>query len=808
MTVGAPAQQAWVGRSIRRFEDRYLLKGQGRFVDDLDERGLLHLAVVRSEVAAAEIAAIDTEAARKVPGVVAVLTAADLTRRGQLEPLRAALERDEFVATEMPVLATDRVRHVGEPVAVVVADSRYAAEDGAESVVVDYRPSDAVASLEEAEAAGAPLVHDHVAGNVLVEVDWAPTPGIDAVFEAADHVVTAEVSSGRLSALPLEPRCCLASFDERTGQVVLHSSTQVPHTVRTAVAGSLGLDEHRVRVVAPDVGGGFGQKCVVAREEVLVAAVARHLRRPVKWSEDRRESLIAGFQAREQRYRLRAAVAADGRLLALEADIACDVGAYSCYPVTCGVEVLMAASEMTGPYRIESYRVRSRGLATNKPPIAPFRGVSRPQSTLALEHLMDEAGKVTGLGPLEVRLANLPAADEFPFRNVMGALYDAGSYRESLAACATALFDGLDGLRASAAARGRLVGAGLSIFVEPTAYGTRSFGARKMSIVPGYEQATVRFDPSGAVLVMAGTHSHGQGHATTYAQIVADELGVDPARVQVREGDTELVPHGWGTFASRSIVSAGGALQRASVRLRDEMRAIAAHLLEAAVDDVELCDGRIGVRGTPSASFSVAEIAKVAHHASDRLPPELGRGLEATEDFDPEGTYSNAAHGAVVEVDPETGEVELVRFVVVEDCGVMINPMIVSGQVAGGLAQGIGAALLEQLTYDEEGQPLTSSLVDYLVPTATDVPDFEIHHLETPSPRSPTGAKGMGEGGTIGSPAAVLNAVNDALAGLGTIRRLPIRPCDVLAAVAEGPQDETTAAAQAPAGAADPEDPT
>ncbi|HET9092895.1 MAG TPA: molybdopterin cofactor-binding domain-containing protein, partial [Acidimicrobiales bacterium] len=328
------------------------------------------------------------------------------------------------------------------------------------------------------------------------------------------------------------------------------------------------------------------------------------------------------------------------------------------------------------------------------------------------------------------------------------------------------------------------------------------FGARKMQMVPGYEQATIRVDPTGSVLVMAGTHSHGQGHATTYAQIVADELGVLPERVQVREGDTDLVPHGWGTFASRSIVSAGGAIQKAAGMVRDEMRAIAAHLLEASVDDVELSEGRLGVRGSPASSISVEEIARVAHHGADRLPPGLGRGLEATSDFDPDGTYSNAAHCAVVEVDPETGEVHLVRYVVVEDCGVMINPMVVDGQVAGGVVQGIGSALLEQLVHDSEGQPLTTSLIDYLVPMATDVPTIDIEHLVTPTTRSASGAKGMGEGGTIGSPAAILNAVNDALSGRGQVTSLPIRPPDVLAAIEAGRHaGDITTSAVAPTGA-------
>jgi aerobic carbon-monoxide dehydrogenase large subunit len=777
-----PARR-WIGRPLRRTEDRYLLTGRGSFVGDDETPGTLHLVLVRSYVAAGTIEALDTSAALSLPGVATVITAADLAG---VAPLRGVLARPEFAATDMPILAADRVRHVGEPIAAVLADSAYTAEDAAELVEVSYGELPAVTSAREALAPGAAAVHEAVPGNVLVDVTPIATPGLDDIFASAAHVVVVAVSTARITAAPLEGRACVAAFDERTGQVVLRSSTQVPHTVRTAVAQSLGMDEHQVRVISPDVGGGFGQKCVVAREEVLAAAVARLLRRTVKWVEDRREGLTSGFQAREQFYRVRGAFDTDGHVLGLDADIRCDVGAYSCYPVTCGVEVLMAANELPGPYRVTRYRARSRGVATNKTPIAPYRGVSRPQAVLAMECLMDEAGRATGLGAVEVRDRNLIDASEFPYRNVMGASYDAGTYRESLARCAELLgYGDWPAAQARARAEGRLAGLGLACFVEPTAYGTASFGMRKMTIVPGYEQATVRMDPSGSVIVMAGTHSHGQGHATTYAQIAADALGIDPGRVRLRQGDTELVPHGWGTFASRSIVAGGGAVARASAELAGQLRAIAAHLIEAAPGDVELADGHARVRGDPATSVPIGELARTAHHAAHLLPDGLGRGLEATASFDPQGTFSNATHGAVVEVSPSTGGVRLVRYVVVEDCGVMINPMIVDGQVAGGVAQGIGAALFEELCYDESGQPVSGSFVDYLVPTAADLPEIEIHHLCTPTPRTPTGAKGMGEGGTIGAPAAVLNAVNDALAQVGaSVGRIPVRPADVVAAIA------------------------
>jgi aerobic carbon-monoxide dehydrogenase large subunit len=773
----------WVGQPVRRIEDPYLLTGRASFVGDLEPRGTLHIGFVRSSVASGRIVTLDISPAFDESGVVAAFTAAEL---GQPK-LRAVLERPEFVPTDMPALATGRVRHVGEPIAVVIAKTPYAAEDGADAVVVEYEEDEAVASLDAALAEGAPQLHDEAVSNILLDVSLEFGGDVAAVFDNAAHVIEAEVSTGRLSALPMEGRAVLAAYDERSRQIVLHSSTQVPHIVRMGVAQGLGIDESEVRVIAPDVGGGFGQKCVVAREEVVAAALCRKLRRPVKWVEDRREGLTSGFQAREQRYRVRGAFGADGTLLALDADILCDIGAYSCFPFSCAVEVMMAANELPGPYRCKYYKARSRGVATNKVPIAPYRGVSRPQAVLAVERLMDVAAANLGVGRVELRDQNLVSRDEFPYRNVVGSTYDAGSYRESLTACAERLGYATFGqMKEKARRNGRLVGLGISCFNEPTAYGTASFGARKMTIVPGYEQATVRMDGTGQVLAMVATLSHGQGHATTYAQIVADRLGIDPERVHVVQGDTDLVPHGWGTFASRSIVAGGGALAKASDQLADELRQIAAHLLETSAQDLELTGGEARVRGDPLAAVPIRDLARVAHYRSDTLPPHLGRGLEAIGRFDPDGTFSNATHGAIVEVDPETGEVKVLRYVVVEDCGAMINPMIVDGQVFGGVAQGIGSALFEEIAYDDNGQPLASTLVDYLVPTAADVPAIEIHHFETPTDRTTTGAKGMGEGGAIGAPAAILSAVNDALAGIGEVTRTPIRPEDVATAILYG----------------------
>lgn len=764
----------WIGAPVQRVEDPPLLAGRGRYVGDLDREGLLHLAVVRSPIASALVDRIDTAPALDVDGVVAVLTADDL----DLPPLQARLAQPGFVETPMPVLVRDRVRHAGDAVAVVVAESPYGAEDGVEAVVVDYESLPAIASMEAARRDGAALVHDAATGNLLLDVRFRDDPEIDGALDDAAVVIEADFSSARVNAMPLEGRAVLADWDARRERLEIHTSTQVPHLVRTTVADLLGLPEQRVRVVAPDVGGGFGQKCVVAREEALVAAAALHLGRPVRWVEDRQENFVAAFGGHEQRHGVRAGFDSDGQLLGVDATMECDVGAYSCYPYSCAVEPLMAAGELPGPYRLTRYRVRARGVATNKPPMAPYRGVSRPQITLLMERLMDKAARRLGMSRVAIRERNLILPDQFPYKGVTGIVYDEGSYLESLRRCADALdFDSWERRQAKARAQGRLLGLGLACFSERTGYGTPVFAARGMAITPGFETAEIRMDPSGGIVVRVGTASHGQGHETSLAQVVAEQVGVDMGAVRVISGDTDASPYGWGTFASRTMVIAGGACRRASAELAAKLRRIAAHLLEAAEQDVELKDGTAGVRGSPETAVPLGEVARIAYHAAHRLPDGEQPGLHHAAEFDPPGTFSNATHGAVVEVDPDTGKVSIDRYVVVEDCGVVVNPLIVDGQIQGGVAQGIACALYEALDYDHDGQCRTTTLMDYLVPTASEIPPVEIHHLQTPSGHSETGAKGMGEGGTIGAPATVLNAVNDAVAHLGVeIDTIPVTP--------------------------------
>ncbi|HEY3953746.1 MAG TPA: xanthine dehydrogenase family protein molybdopterin-binding subunit [Streptosporangiaceae bacterium] len=774
----------WVGAKLPRKEDRRMLLGRGRFTADMSRPGTQHAAFVRSPFAAAAITALDVTEAREHDGVAAVLTAKDLG-----DPyLLAVLERQEFTPTRMPLLAGDQVRFAGEPVAMVVAEDPYTAQDAAELVDVDWEPLDAITGIDQARQPDARPVHQELAGarNCLVDLLMFDDPRLPTIFGTAALTVDAEFSSGRLAALPLEGRACLAEWDDRDGQLRLTMSTQVPHQVRSAVAQALGIAESQVRVLAPDVGGGFGLKCVVGREEVAVAAAALRLRVPVAWTEDREENLTASFHGHEQRYQVTAAFDQQGHIQGLRAEIDCDVGAYSAFPFTAAVEPLMACTELPGVYKVPAYAARGRAVATNKAPTAPYRGVSRPQLVLVMERLMEKAAGRLGLDPLEVRRRNLIERADFPYQGVNGICYDEGSYRESLdLAERTVAAAGWPQEAAAIRAGGtHLAGIGYACFSERTAYGTPAMSKRLMGMTPGYDTAMVRMDPTGEVIVTTGTCGHGQGHETTFAQIVADRLGVHPERVRLRQGDTDLASYGWGTWGSRSVVIGGGAAGRAAGQLAQRLRRVAAHLLEASPDDIELAGGTARVRGDEATAVPVGELAGVVYFQTHRLPEELRYGLEVRASFDPPGTFSNACHVAMVQIDPGTGGIRLRRYLVVEDCGVVINPLVVDGQVRGGVAQGAGAALLEQVRYGADGQPATGTLMDYLAPTAAELCPVEITHLETPSRFSETGAKGMGEGGMIGAPAAVLNAVNAALRPAGVVfDHIPVLPGQVCAAL-------------------------
>jgi carbon-monoxide dehydrogenase large subunit len=753
----------WVGRSIRRLEDPALIAGRGRFTADLPAAHRVRF--VRSQHAAGRIEKI------AAPDGATVITAADLA---EIKPIRPMLHKFDYVPIGQPVLATDRVRFVGEAIAAAVAPTDAQAEDAADAVEVEIAAADPVIDARAALAQGAPLVHDEVPGNVIVK-GAVETPGFAAARAGADRLVRVEVRSRRQSAMPLEPRGGHAAFDPASGRVTLTCSTQMPHLTRTAIADLIGMPEAQLRVVAPDVGGGFGQKMSLPPEYVLLVWLARRLQSSVGWSEDRRENLIAGFHSRDQHVALEGAFDRDAKLVALSADVTANVGAYSCFPTTCAVEPLMAMAELPGPYDVRAYRCTARGVLTHTCPMAPYRGVSRPVITCAIERLMDRAAAAFGLEPSELRRRNL--IDRFPYVSATGLTFDEATYVETMDLAVKAV--GLAAFRArqqEARARGRYLGIGLSTFSERTGYGTPAFAARGMEITPGWETVEIAMDPSGFVEARIGASPHGQGLRTTLAQIIADEIGVEPRLIRVVHGDTDRTPYGFGTFASRSLVIAGGASLLAARKVRRKLAKIAGHLLEASADDIVLEAGAAKVAGTDR-SVAIETLARAAYHQLHRFKGEIEPGIVESATYDPPGTFSNACHVAIVEVDPETGRVTLEKFVAAEDAGRIINPMIVDGQIHGGIAQGIGNALLEEIVYDATGNVLTTTLADYLPPTVREIPPIELHHLETMSEATVTRAKGVGEGGTIGAPAAVLNAVNDALAPFGVeINEMPATP--------------------------------
>ena len=753
----------WVGRSIRRFEDPALVTGAGRFTGDLPAERWVRF--VRSPVACGRIKRIAASAG------ATVLTCTDLA---DVKPIVPMLHKFNYVPIGQRVLAKDTVRFVGEPVAAVIADSPQEAEDLADLVELEIDEMPAVVGAREAMETGAPCVHAEAARNVIVEARLQ-TPGFDAAMARAHRLVEIAIRSGRQNALPLETRAAHAAWDRGSGRVALTCATQMPHAMRTIIAELIGMRESDLRVIAPDVGGGFGQKVSLCPEFVIITWLARRLERSVAWSEDRRENLIASFHSRDQHVALTGAFDAQARMLALSADVLANVGAYSCYPTTCGVEPLMALAEMPGPYDVREYACAARGIATHTCPMAPYRGVSRPVITFAIERLMDKAAAAFALDPVDIRRRNLIRT--FPYRSATGLMFDQASYIETMSTAVEAV--DLAAFRArqfEARAQGRYLGLGIAAFSERTGYGTPAFAERGMDVTPGWETVEVTMDPSGLVEARIGASPHGQGLRTTLAQIIADELAMSPDRIRIVHGDTDRTPYGWGTFASRSLVIAGGAALLAAQKVHAKLKVMAGILLEAAADDIVLDGGAARVVGTDRA-IAFEALARAAYHQTHRFKGEITPGITERATYDPPGTFSNACHIALVEVDVETGCVRLEKFLVAEDAGRLINPMIADGQIHGGVAQGIANALLEEIVYDESGNILTATLADYLSPTAREIPAIEIHHLETAAQASVTQAKGLGEGGAIGAPAAVVNAINDALSPFGvSIDEFPATP--------------------------------
>ena len=758
---------SWIGRSLPRLEDPTLVRGDGNYVADV-ARGAASVRFVRSPVASGIILNIEK------PEEGIVFTAADLDGVKGIKPI---LHRPDYVPVEQPILAKDKVVFAGQAVAVVVADHHAAAEDIAEQVFVDIEPVDPALDVDLALIEGAPVVHQEAPGNVLVE-GKVRTPGLDAALEQAAATVTMEIRSRRQAAMPLETRGGVAQYERVTGRVTLFASVQMPHMLRTGIADVLGIPESDLRVVAPDVGGGFGQKMSLFPEYVVLVWLARRLKRNLAWIEDRRENLMAATHSRDQAFTVTGAFSSDGKLLGVEADMRSNVGAFSCYPVTCGVEPLMALAELPGPYDFKEYGARSRGVTTNTCMMAPYRGVSRPTLTFAMERMMDVAARRLGLDPVEIRRRNL--VDTFPYRSPTGLIYDEGSYRATMELAVAAMdLPTFRQRQKKAWENGRYLGFGLSVFNERTGYGTPAYAARGMDIVPGYEIVDCSMDPSGNVQVRIGSSPHGQGLKTSLAQLVADELGVVPHSVKVIAGDTDATPYGWGTFASRSLVIGGGASKLAAGKIAVKLKVIAAVLLESESDNIDLNEGLARVRNS-NKSMPIAELARAAYHQSHRFAG-ISPGLHENAVYDPTGTFSNACHASIVEVDIETGQVKIERFVVAEDAGILVNPMIVDGQIHGGVTQGIANALYEEIVYDEVGNCLTTSLADFLPPTMLEVPTIEILHNCTLSDATITKAKGVGEGGLIGAPASVINAVVDALSPFGIeIFEMPATPQRIL----------------------------
>jgi aerobic carbon-monoxide dehydrogenase large subunit len=778
---GTAAPKALGARVLRR-EDARLVTGRGRYVSDVALPGLLEAAFVRSTRAHALVHGVDVAAATGAPGVVAVIVAADLD--GIATALRARNGTPGYSECDMPILARDKVRLAGEAVALVVADSRYRAEDAAQLVHVDYEDLPPVMSIEDALAEGAPAIHDEVPDNLFNRFETA-TDGLDTVFAGADEIVEIEIRQQRYCAVPMEARVAIASYDPSTAELTAWLSSQIPHIARTGLAKHLDMPENKVRVIAPDMGGGFGSKVVLYPEDVAIAAASKLLRRPLKWVSDRSEDLHATTHGREQIHRLRAAASSEGRILAVSSELYAANGAYAPWPYSASLDSGQASENVTGPYDIPAYGRKVRAVVTNKAPMGPYRGVGRVIACLGMERAMDDLAERLGIDPLEVRRRNL--VREFPHTTAVGLRFESGDYVRMLDMLEDAI--GWKELRAeNERLRGEGVyrGLGVALAVEQSAYGPRALAARKLELTLGYDSAAIRVEPDGRVRVAVGLHNHGQGHETTIAQIAASELGIAADDIEVVWGDTDRVPYGLGTWASRSTVCCGGATILASRDIKAKVLRLASEMLEASAGDLELENGQITVRGTPSRGVSFREVARRAAFEPDLLPDGEEPGLEVTRRFVPPdpGTFASSAHAAHVELDPDTGAVTVLRYVVAEDCGTVVNPMIVEGQVHGGVAQGIGGALYEHLVYDGAGNLITGSFMDYLIPTACELPDVDITHLESPSPFVPGGFKGMGEGGAVNSPATIVSAVNDALRPFGVIaNHTPITPDWVMAAL-------------------------
>src|SRR6266849_4209737 len=782
--------ESFVGRPIVRREDPRLLTGRGQFVADLMLPHMLHAVFVRSPLAHARINSVDLSRAAAAPGVVFALSGAELLKI--LPPIpdtQLSLPRKwtklvphRFANPQQPLLAHDKARHVGEALAVIVAESRYAAEDAVSLVGLDLELLPAVVDAESALGPSAPTIHEQLDTNLIGEFTIGKGD-VDAALARSPHRLKRRFYHHRYAAAPMECRGVVGAYDTRTESLTIWSATQVVHWVRREAASVLRLPEARIRCVALDVGGGFGLKGHVYPEDLLIPFVARAVGRPVAWIEDRHEHLMCACHSRDQTHDVEVGFDRDGKILAFRDSFLVDCGAWN--PIGAGV-VYNTAVHLLGPYKIDNFAVRARIATTNKVPNAPYRGAGRPEAALATERIMDLVAGVVGTDPAVVRARNMIAASEMPYRVGLPyrdgepIVYDSGDYPGALQK-ALAAVGGVEPFRArqaQARAAGRYLGLGIGCYVEGTGVGP-------------FESALVRIDPSGKIYVASGACPQGQGMETIFAQVVADAWCVDPADVVMSLADTAAIAIGFGTIASRSTVTLSAAIHGASERLRAKVFAIAANLLECATGDLELRKDGVGIVGVPGAHVSLAAVARAARPGWDHgRPPGIDAGLEETYYYEPPTvTWSYAAHVAAVDVDIELGRVNIEKYVIAHDCGVVVNPMLVEGQIVGGAAGGIGGALLEEFNYDREGQLLAGSFMDYMLPTACEIPDMQLIHQHSPSPLNPLGVKGVGEGGPIAPPAVIANAVSDALSPFKVeFNRLPIKPQQIEQAVRSASQ--------------------
>jgi carbon-monoxide dehydrogenase large subunit len=776
----APSRK-WVGQSLRRKEDARMITGKGRYVDDIVLSGMLYMAVVRSTEAHARIVSIDTSGAQGLPGIHGVFTGADVDLESGL-PMAWVPPGVEVKTPEHWPLARDTVKYVGQAVAVVVGEDKYAVVDAAEQVLVDYDPLPVVVDPERALEEGAALVHEEFGTNKTHE--WTIGGGdMEAAWRDADIVIERRIVNHRTAGSPIEPRVCIAEY--RAGTVTLYLTSQNPHLIRLFLAGELGISEDKIRVIAPDVGGGFGVKLTQYAEELLAVWLSRKVGRPVKWTETRSEHMSSTIHGRDQIDYVKIGAKRDGTITGLECKAIADLGAY--YTLLTPFIPCFTGFVISGCYKIPNLSFTAVGVFTNKMATDATRGAGRPEATHLIEVSIEQLAAELGMDSLELRRKNFIPKEDFPATVAIGIAYDSGDYHGSLDKLLTHV--DVDAFRREQAAdreRGVYRGIGFSTWMEICGLApSRVVGPSGVGLQAGfYESAVVRVHASGAVTAYSGTAPHGQGLDTAFAQIVADRVGATPDVVDVVHGDTGAGPFGLGTYGSRSLAVGGESLARASIKVADKASRIAAHLLEAAPEDIELRDGKYSVKGSPDKGMTLAEVAGAAY-VPENLPDGMEPGLEETTFFDPENfVFPFGAHACIVDVDVETGKIDIARYVAVDDCGPAINPMLIDGQVHGGIVHGIGQALFERIHYDENGQLVTGTFVDYALPSAADVPSFETDRTETPSPVNSLGVKGIGEAGTIAATPAILNAVVDALRPLGVdYLDMPLSPQRVWEAI-------------------------